>query len=79
MLVVLLKNIHDIYQLYIACYILSDQSVICHLDNNDVGRDSSVGIATCYGLDSMGIESRWGRDFPHPSKLALGTTQPPLH
>ena len=25
---------------------------------------SSVGIATDYGLDGPGIESRWGRDFP---------------
>jgi hypothetical protein len=25
-----------------------------------VGRDSSVGIATCHGLDGPGIESRWG-------------------
>ena len=25
-----------------------------------VGRDSSVGIATRYGLDDQGIESRWG-------------------
>jgi len=32
-----------------------------------VGRDSSVGIATRYGLDGPGIESVWGRDFPHPS------------
>jgi hypothetical protein len=32
-----------------------------------VGRDSSVGIATRYGLDGAGIESRWGRDFQHPS------------
>jgi len=39
-----------------------------------VGRDSSVGIATCYVLDGPGIESRWGRDFPHPSKPALGPT-----
>ena len=23
-------------------------------------RDRSVGIATCYGLDGPGIESRWG-------------------
>ena len=27
----------------------------------EVGRDSSVGIATRYGLDGPGIESRWGR------------------
>jgi len=30
-----------------------------------VGRDSSVGIATRYGLDGPGIESRWEGDFPH--------------
>ena len=42
------------------------------------GRDSSVGIATRYGLDGPGIESRWGRDFPHPSRPALGPTQPPV-
>jgi hypothetical protein len=29
-----------------------------------VGCDSSVAIATCYGLDGLKIESRWGRDFP---------------
>jgi hypothetical protein len=32
-----------------------------------VGRDSVVGIATRYGLDGPGIESRWGRDFSQPS------------
>ena len=41
-------------------------------------RGSSVGIATRYGLDGPGIESRWGRDFPHPSRPALGPTQPPI-
>ena len=43
-------------------------------------RDSSVGIATRYGLDGPGIESRgWGgRDFPHPSRPALGTIQPSI-
>ena len=44
-----------------------------------VGRDSSVGIATRYAVDGPGIESpRGGRDFMHPSRLALGPTQPPL-
>ena len=39
--------------------------------------DSSVGIATRYELDGPGIEFRWGRDFPHLSRPALGSTQPP--
>jgi hypothetical protein len=41
-------------------------------------RDSSVGVATRYVLDGPGIESRWGRDFPQPSRPALGPTQPPI-
>ena len=42
-------------------------------------RDSSVIIATHYGLDGPGIVSRWRRDFPYPSTLALGPTQSPIH
>jgi len=41
------------------------------------GPDSSVGMATDYGLDGPGIESRCGRDF-RPSRPALGPTQPPV-
>ena len=41
-----------------------------------VGRNSSVGIVTRYGLDGPGEESRWGQDIPHPSRPALGFTQP---
>ena len=45
-------------------------------------QNSSVGIATRYGLDSPGIESRWGRDFSasfqtvpgaHQSSYTMGT------
>ena len=42
------------------------------------GRDSSVGIVTRYGLDGLGIESWWGQDFLHTSRLALVPTQPPI-
>ena len=47
-----------------------------------VGRDSSVGIATRYGLDGPGIESRWGARFSapvqtgpgaHPTSYTMGT------
>jgi hypothetical protein len=43
-----------------------------------VGRDSSVGIATHYGLDGPGIESLWWQVFPHPPRPALGPTQTPV-
>jgi hypothetical protein len=42
------------------------------------GRDSAVGIAIGYGLDGSGVESRCGRDLRHPSRPALGPTQPPI-
>jgi hypothetical protein len=33
-------------------------------------RDSSVGIATAYGLEGPGIESRWGEIFrAYPDRL----------
>ena len=47
------------------------------LNSRSFSRDSSVSIATRYGLDGQGIESRWGQDFPHPSRPALGPTQNP--
>ena len=44
--------------------------------------DNSVGTVTCYGLDGMGIESRWGVRFStrvqtsseaHPASYTMGT------
>jgi len=43
-----------------------------------VDRHSAVGIATRYGLGGPGIESCWGRDFPHQSRTALGPTKAPI-
>jgi hypothetical protein len=37
-----------------------------------LGRDNVVGIATRYGLNGPGIESRGWQDFPHPRNLVLG-------
>ena len=42
------------------------------------GPDSSVRIATGYGLDGSGFEFRWGRDFPHLSRPVLGPNQLPV-
>ena len=36
------------------------------------GPGSSVGIATGYGLDGPGIESRWGARFSAPVQTGLG-------
>jgi hypothetical protein len=42
------------------------------------GQGSVLGKVTGYGLDGPGIESCWGRDFPHLYRPALGPTQPPV-
>ena len=43
-----------------------------------VSRDSSVDIATRYGLSGPWIESRRKQNFPHTSRPAMGPTQPPI-
>jgi hypothetical protein len=40
--------------------------------------DSVFGIATGYGLDDPGIESRWERDFLYACTPVLGPTRPPV-
>jgi len=62
---------HFWFQKYVRVLLLAATHFIC-------GPGSSVGIATRYGLDGPGIESRCGRDFPHLSRPALGPTQPPV-
>jgi hypothetical protein len=37
------------------------------------GPDSVVGIATGYGPNGPGIESRWGERVPAPVQTGLGT------
>ena len=60
--------------LYAIMVYMGTAVALSEYDMCKMGRDSSVGIVTRYGLDGLGIESRWGRDFPHPSRPALGPT-----
>jgi hypothetical protein len=58
--------------------VLKNKIIYLFIDLNSVlttlgGRDSSVGIATCYGLDGPGIESRWGTRFSAPVQKDPGT------
>jgi hypothetical protein len=56
---------------------VNTKDLLCRICNH-CGPGSVVGIATGYGLDGPGIESRWGRDFSHLSRPALGPTHPSL-
>ena len=42
------------------------------------GRDSSVGIATQYGLGGPLFRAKWGRNVAYPSTLAPWATEPPV-
>ena len=66
-----------IWHMLIACWIVAPTRLDVTLYVR-CGPGSVAGIATGYGLDGPGIESLWGRDFPHLSRPALGPTQPPV-
>ena len=53
---------------------LSRRTMLPRFSDGMCETGSVVGIATAYGLDGLGIESRWGRDFPHLSRPALRHT-----
>ena len=44
----------------------------------DVDQDSSDGTATRYRLEDLGIESRWAREFPYPSRPSIEPPQSPI-
>jgi hypothetical protein len=79
---------HRTYSLQFLCFCLRHclvrncffftPKLLKYVPYSTIDRDSTVVIATCYVLDGPGIESRWRRDFPHPSRPALGPNFPPL-
>jgi hypothetical protein len=52
------------------------QAILQAIQYDLCGAGSVVGIATAYGLEGPGIESRWGGHFLHLSRPAPRPTQP---
>ena len=50
------------------------KKLICLLG---MDRDNSVGTET-YGMEGLGIKSRWRRNYSQPSRPALGRNQAPV-
>jgi hypothetical protein len=75
-IVLYLLSYWQYYARVIFCFIYSSWSTLPFFFRR--GRDTSVGIVTCYGLDGQGIVSRWRQDSPHPSRPTLGPTLTPV-
>jgi hypothetical protein len=56
-----------------AVFVIICVTVIVVITTTLVNRDSSVGIATRYGMDGPGIESRLGAQFSAPVQTGPGT------
>jgi hypothetical protein len=52
--------------------LVAKMSQLSEGNTKTMGRVSSVGIATCYGLDGPGIESRLGAIFSAPFQTGRG-------
>jgi hypothetical protein len=71
----------DLYTKSKYCYIYIYALIACNknkISSVHISRDSSIGIATRYGLEGPGMESLLGGDFLHPYRSALGFTQLPI-
>ena len=60
-------------------YVFIQMATLCHFKHKYGTRFTAwAGTANSYGLGGPGIESPWKRDLPHPSRSALGPSQPPI-
>ena len=71
------KILH-VFQKSTLCSYASTQKKVRARNTESRDRDRLVGIASRYGLDGPGLYPGGGRNIPHPSRFALGPTQPPL-
>jgi hypothetical protein len=64
------------FKLFLNCSLKAHEviAIIIVIITISARRDSAVGKATCYGLDSLEIDSRSGRYLPHPTRVALEPT-----
>jgi hypothetical protein len=62
------------YFIAVSTQVINIYTIYCIIS----GPGSVVGTASAYGLDGPGIESQWGRDFPHLSRPVLRPNQPPV-
>ena len=62
--------------IYIICVICTLIYIYASIFLHYVGRVWVTGIVIRYGLDGPGVEFRWWRNFQHPSRPTLGTSQP---
>jgi hypothetical protein len=65
----------------VSFYFVYKSTIYCWNTRNLMSEDNVVGIATCYGLDRPGFESRWGQEIfssLEPHRPALGNTQHPI-
>jgi hypothetical protein len=58
----------SVYGILYLCEVVGFEKIKANIR----GPDSSVGIATGYGLDGPGIESRWGARFSAPVQMGRG-------
>jgi len=61
-----------------TCFSLYPSTLSQKIHFNIITLHTCTCIATRYGLDGPGIDSRWGRCFLYLSRPALGPNQPPI-
>ena len=48
------------------------------MSHNNIVHFNFCRFSLPYGLDCLGFEHQWGRDFPYTSRLAPRLTPPPI-